>query len=112
MVLKIQPGKTSAETSPSGCFLPSSMTPTALAAVIPAANFSPQRRVGYTDGDQWEPALAADGQGHIYILFPQYGAVSGCRACAAPTISLLVSNDNGVSWEAPHSLAPSATRPV
>ncbi len=86
-----------------------SMAPTALAAVIPAANFSPQRRVGYTDGDQWEPALAADGQGHIYILFPQYGAVSGCRACATPTISLLVSNDNGVSWEAPHSLAPSAT---
>ena len=62
-----------------------------------------------TNGDQWEPALAADGQGHIYILFPQYGAVSGCRACATPTISLLVSNDNGMSWEAPHSLAPSAT---
>ena len=46
-----------------------SMAQTALAAVIPAANFSPPRRVGYSNGDQWEPALATDGQGHIYILF-------------------------------------------
>ncbi|MFY9947154.1 MAG: exo-alpha-sialidase [Candidatus Sulfotelmatobacter sp.] len=86
-----------------------SIAQTALAATIPAANFSPPRRVGYTNGDQWEPALAADGQGHIYILFPQYGAAADCRACATPTISLLVSNDNGMSWEAPHSLAPSLT---
>ncbi|MGB7603501.1 MAG: sialidase family protein [Candidatus Sulfotelmatobacter sp.] len=86
-----------------------SVAQTALGAAIPAASFSPQRRIGYINGDQWEPALAADGQGHIYILFPQYGAVTDCRACATPTISLLVSNDNGMSWEAPHSLAPSAT---
>jgi hypothetical protein len=85
------------------------MAQTALAAVIPAANFSPPRRVGYSNGDQWEPALATDGQGHIYILFPQYGAVADCRACATPTISLLVSNDNGMSWGVPHSLAPSLT---
>jgi hypothetical protein len=68
-----------------------------------------QRRIGYLTGDQWEPALAADGQGHLYILFPQYGAASSCPNCATPTISLLVSNDNGTSWEAPHSLAPSST---
>lgn len=86
-----------------------SIAQAAVAAVSPTATFSPQRRLGYTNGDQWEPALAADGQGHIYILFPQYGAVTDCRACVAPTISLLVSNDNGTSWEAPHSLAPSAT---
>jgi hypothetical protein len=78
-------------------------------AALAVANFSPQRRVGYTSGDQWEPALAADSRGHIYILFPQYGAVSDCPACTAPTISLLVSNDNGVSWEAPHPLVASST---
>jgi len=72
-------------------------------------NFIPQQRVGYTTGDQWEPAMAADGRGHIYILFPQYGAVSGCPACTAPTMALVVSNDNGVTWEAPHALAPSST---
>jgi hypothetical protein len=78
-------------------------------AALAAANFSPQRRLGYNTGDQWEPALAADGHGHIYILFPQYGAVSDCPACKAPTISLLVSNDNGISWQAPHALVASST---
>ncbi len=78
-------------------------------AALAASNFSPQRRVGYTTGDQWEPALSADGHGHIYILFPQYGAVSDCPACTAPTIALLVSNDSGLSWEAPHALVPSST---
>jgi len=72
-------------------------------------NFIPQQRVGYTTGDQWEPAMAADGRGHIYILFPQYGAVSGCPACSEPTMALVVSNDNGVTWEAPRALAPSST---
>jgi hypothetical protein len=81
---------------------------TALAAANPAS-FSPQRRVGYTAGDQWEPALSADAHGHIYILFPQYGPVSDCAGCTIPTMSLLVSNDNGLTWEAPHSIAPSAT---
>jgi hypothetical protein len=76
---------------------------------LAVANFTPQQRVGYSTGDQWEPAMAADGHGHIYILFPQYGAVSDCPVCTAPTIALLVSNDNGLSWQAPHALAPSST---
>src|SRR5258706_6036710 len=78
-------------------------------AALAVANFSPQQRVGYGPGDQWEPAMAADGRGHIYILFPQYGAVSDCPACTAPTIALLVSNDNGLSWQAPHALVASST---
>jgi hypothetical protein len=63
------------------------------------SNFSPQQRLGYTVGDQWEPAMAADGHGHIYILYPQYGAVPNCRACTAPTIALQISDDNGASWQ-------------
>jgi hypothetical protein len=78
-------------------------------AALAVPNFTPQRRIGYGTGDQWEPALAADGRGHIYILFPQYGAVSGCAACTAPSVALLTSNDNGISWEAPHPLLPSST---
>jgi hypothetical protein len=78
-------------------------------AALAAPNFSPQRRVGYTTGDQWEPALAADGHGHIYILFPQYGPVSDCPACTSPTMSLMVSGDNGASWDAPHFLSASST---
>jgi hypothetical protein len=78
-------------------------------AALAVPNFRPQQRVGYSTGDQWEPAMAADGHGHIYILFPQYGAVSDCPACTAPTIALLVSNDNGLTWQAPHALVPSST---
>jgi BNR repeat protein len=78
-------------------------------AALAIVNFTPQQRVGYTSGDQWEPAMAADGRGHIYILFPQYGAITDCPTCIAPTMALLVSNDNGVSWQAPHALVPSST---
>jgi hypothetical protein len=78
-------------------------------AAAPSSSFTPQRRVGYTTGDQWEPALAADSRGHIYILFPQYGAVTGCPSCTAPTISLIVSSDNGISWESPRPLVASST---
>jgi len=78
-------------------------------AALATPGFTPQHRVGYTSGDQWEPALAADGRGHIYILFPQYGRVSECPACTAPTMALLTSSDNGVSWEPARPLLPSAT---
>jgi hypothetical protein len=87
------------------CLLLALATTRALAV----ANFTSQQRVGYTTGDQWEPAMAADGHGHVYILFPQYGAVSDCPACTAPTIALLVSNDNGLTWQAPHALVASST---
>ena len=76
-------------------------------AALAAANFSPERRVGYFTGDQWEPALTADGHGHIYILFPEYGAIANCPACTSPTMSLAVSNDNGASWEPPQPLLTS-----
>jgi hypothetical protein len=85
------------------------LTQAALAAGTVTGNFSPQTRMGYTTGDQWEPALAADARGHVYILFPQYGAVPDCAPCKAPTMSLMVSDDNGVSWGNPRSLAPSFT---
>jgi hypothetical protein len=81
-----------------------------LAQTTPAlAGFAPQQRVGYGAGDQWEPAIAADGRGHIYILFPQYGPVNGCPGCTIPTMSLLISDDNGASWHTPHPLLVSST---
>ena len=78
-------------------------------AALGVSGFAPPLRVGYDTGDQWEPALAADGHGHIYILFPQYGAVGDCAACVAPTMALLVSSDNGLSWQAPQALSASST---
>jgi BNR repeat-like domain len=80
---------------------------TAAASARPASanpSFTVQKRVGLTIGDQWEPAIAADGRGHVYILYPQYGAVPGCRLCSAPTIVLSTSSDNGISWEPSRAL--------
>jgi hypothetical protein len=83
----------------------------AIPAVAQAAarGFASQKRLGYTAGDQWEPAMAADGHGHLYVLYPQYGAAPDCPGCATPSITLLVSNDNGTSWQPSRALLPFAT---
>ena len=85
------------------------MTLGAAQGVLAASGFAPPRRVGYRVGDQWEPALATDGHGHIYILVPQYGEVAQCPACAAPSMVLLVSSDNGISWEPPRPMLVSSS---
>ena len=78
-------------------------------AALAAPDFMPQTRLGYHTGDQWEPAIAADGRGHVYVLYPQYGAVPDCPACTAPSIALVVSNDSGVSWQPSRALLPFST---
>jgi hypothetical protein len=75
-------------------------------AALAASSFAPQMRVGYHTGDQWEPAIAADGYGHVYILYPQYGAVPDCVSCTAPSVALLVSSDNGFTWQPSKALLP------
>jgi hypothetical protein len=72
--------------------------------------FQAQTRVGFAVGDQWEPAIAADAFGHVYILFPQYTTtpsttIPGCATCPSPTMFLIVSNDNGKTWSAPRIIA-------
>ena len=79
------------------------------AAFAAKAGFAPQSRVGFTVGDQWEPAVASDGFGHTYILYPQYGRVPGCRACPLPSMILVVSEDNGAKWQAPREITPPGT---
>lgn len=79
------------------------LAPSALAAT---SGFSPQTRLGFTVGDQWEPAIAADGSSHVYILYPQYGTVPKCPSCALPTMILVISNDNGQTWQAPRPISP------
>jgi len=71
--------------------------------------FSGQRRIGLTTGDQWEPAVAADAVGHVYVLYPQYGRVPGCKDCRIPTMLLLVSSDNGKTWQPPHVMLESGS---
>lgn len=75
----------------------------ALATLAWAAppQFSTQKRVGLTTGDQWEPSVAADGSGRIYVLYPHYGQVPDCKDCRVPTMLLVVSSDNGKTWQTP-----------
>jgi hypothetical protein len=82
---------------------------TTAAAALAASGFTPQTRLGYQNGDQWEPAIAADGRGHLYVLYPQYGEVPDCPRCTPPSIALLISNDNGVTWMASKALLPFST---
>ena len=89
-------------------FLACSLTQSSIAQTS-AAGFAAARRVGYGIGDQWEPAIAADGRGHIYVLFPQYGPVPSCSGCAAPSMSISVSDDNGTTWHAARPLLISTT---
>ena len=91
--------------------------PAVQAAAAPkpgASGFSPQIRLGFNVGDQWEPAIAADDYGSVYVLYPQYGGVPSCPAaeCASPTAILQVSRDRGATWGPPHPIAPSGTEQV
>jgi hypothetical protein len=81
------------------------MAPAVLAA---SPGFSRQIRVGYTAGDQWEPSVAADGFGHVYVLYPQYGRVPSCAGCPLPTMVLVMSFDNGASWQPPRQILTSS----
>ena len=67
--------------------------------------FSPQTRVGLRFGDQWEPAIAADGYGHVYILYPQYILIPGCASCPIPSMILVESADNGTTWKGERRIA-------
>jgi len=78
-------------------------------AAFAVSAFTPQIRMGYRNGDQWEPAIAADGRGHVYILYPQYGAVPDCAICKAPTMALMISDNNGASWHSSKIVLPLST---
>ncbi len=70
------------------------------------SGFTPQTRLGFTSGDQWEPAIAADRFGHVYMIYPQYGGVPGCPACYSPTMILQISSDHGQTWSSPRVIYP------
>ena len=72
----------------------------------PAGGFSPQTRLGFTSGDQWEPAIAADRYGHVYVLYAQYNGVPGCQECYSPSMILQISSDRGATWTAPALIYP------
>ena len=60
-------------------------------AALSVPTFTPSVRPFTTAGDQWEPAIASDAYGHVYILYPQWGGFAGCTTCPDPTNVFLMS---------------------
>jgi len=83
-------------------------SPIQSAAVAPPgpSGFTPQTRLGFTVDNDWEPAIAADRFGHVYMLYAQYTGVPGCPDCSNPTQILQVSNDHGTTWGSPVVIYP------
>jgi hypothetical protein len=73
-------------------------------------DFSRPVRLGFPDGDDWEPSIAADRFGHVYALWTHYGPDPACPACASPHMELQVSSDGGATWSSPRPLKPSRVR--
>src|SRR5258708_1238286 len=72
-----------------------------------STGFTLQPRLGFSAGDDWEPAVAADRYGHVYVLYKHYDVAgqTSCGACALHVL-LQVSNDRGQSWSAPRPIDP------
>lgn len=78
------------------------------AAVAPPgpSGFTPQTRLGFNVENEWEPSIASDRFGHVYMLYAQYSGVPGCPNCSNPTQVLQISNDHGSTWGAPFVIYP------
>lgn len=79
-----------------------------MSAVQPAAvplagpsGFTPQTRLGFNVDNEWEPSIAADRFGHVYLLYAQYTGVPGCPSCSNPSQVIQISNDHGSTWGSP-----------
>ncbi len=71
----------------------------AVVLAAPQGGFTPQARLGFTSGDQWEPAIAADRFGHVYMLYPQY---EGCRV--APPVPIPLKSSRPATITAQHGV--------
>ena len=80
-----------------------------LRAAVGSSAFTPQSRLGYRIGDQWEPAIASDGFGHAYVLYPQYGRLMPGLNSPLPSMTLLVSDNNGTTWQPPREITSHLT---
>jgi hypothetical protein len=68
--------------------------------------FTPQTRLGFPVDNEWEPAIASDRFGHVYVLYAQYTGVPGCPNCSNPTQVVQISSDHGATWGSPFVIYP------
>ena len=57
--------------------------------------------LGYPGGLDWEPAIAADGVGNVYVLWKHYSVGTDCGAPCDRKETLQVSRDGGATWSSP-----------
>jgi len=76
------------------------------AASAVTATFSAPVLIGFPRGDDWEPDVAADGNGNVYVAWAHYGDVPGCDTCSSPAALIQVSHDGGLTWGRPRPLNP------
>ena len=62
------------------------------------AAFTRETQFGTYRPDDWEPAIAADGAGHVYWATTSYGGPKACKRCPDPAIAYRVSSDGGTTW--------------
>ena len=94
-------------------------TSTIAAAAPPKPAFTAPTRMGFPNGDDWEPSIAADRFGHVYAFWTHYigfgGAATGdpdptCPDCGSPHMDLQISADGGATWSEPRAPFPTLTR--
>lgn len=77
-----------------------------LAEAATAQGFLSPIVIGYPKGDDWEPDVAADGGGNVYVAWAHFGEVPGCDTCSSPAAMIQISRDGGLTWESPKPLNP------
>src|SRR2546427_5175050 len=55
-------------------------------------------------GDDWEPAVASDGLGNVYMLSTHLSGIPGCTGCSIDSIVVQVSHNGGKSFSGPGPL--------
>lgn len=74
-------------------------------------------RLGFPNGDDWEPSIAADDLGNVFVLWTHYVGFGGtstgdpdpsCPDCPSPHSVLQVSDDGGTGFGDPRALTPTA----
>ena len=78
------------------------------APAAPAPSFTFPVQLGFFEGDDWEPSLAADRFGHVYAFWNHYGFDPSCPECPSPHMEIQTSSDGGQTWGTPRALAPDA----
>src|SRR5881628_936809 len=80
----------------------------ALLALPVSAAPSDPTRLGFCGGDDWEPDVAADGAGHVYVVWAHFAGAGGCTPSDTDhnrRTFIQVSDDDGKTWGDPHLVA-------